>query len=114
MLLVGVPSEGNFGRKKWDAPLADFLMPATSGLSTNRPRTSDLGLARKPEHLGRDFLLLGHHDRPGIFPIFREDSQFHLYLQGFRYTNDREKLAEGRLLASYCATSALGVIGRRA
>jgi hypothetical protein len=41
------------------------------------------------------------YDRPGKFPIFRENSQFKLYLQRFRYTNHMEKLAEGRLLARY-------------
>ena len=45
-------------------------------------------------------ILPGHYDRPGNFLIFREDSQFNLYLRGLRYTNDMEKLAEGRILAS--------------
>jgi hypothetical protein len=50
-------------------------------------------------HLGRDFLLPGHHDLPGKFPIFRGDSQFQPYLQGFRYTNDMERLTKGRVVA---------------
>ena len=54
-------------------------------------------------HCG-DFLMPAapsHYDRPGKFLIFQENSQFKLYLQGFRYTNDMEKLAEGRIVANY-------------
>ena len=49
-----------------------------------------------------DFLMAAapiQYDRPGNFPIFREDSHFKPYLQGFRYTDDRDKLAEGRIVA---------------
>jgi hypothetical protein len=45
------------------------------------------------------------YDRPGKIPIFLEDSQFKLQLQGFRYTNDMEKLAEGRMVARYMAAT---------
>jgi len=39
---------------------------------------------------------------PGeVFSIFREDSQSKLHLHGFLYTNDREKLAKVRIVASY-------------
>lgn len=41
------------------------------------------------------------YDCPGKFPIFREDYQSKRYLQGFLYTNDMEKLAKGRIEASY-------------
>ena len=52
-------------------------------------------------HLGRDFLLPGHFDLPGKFPIFRENFQSKLDLQGFRDTNHMERLAEGRTEGSY-------------
>ena len=50
-------------------------------------------------HLGRDSIFPGHYDRPGNFPIFRENSQFKLYLQRFQYTNHMEKLTKGRIVA---------------
>ena len=43
---------GSIGQKRGTTPRADFLMAAASGLSTTRSRTLDLGLSRKPEHLG--------------------------------------------------------------
>jgi hypothetical protein len=51
-------------------------------------------------HLGRNSILPGQYDPLGKFPIFREDSQFKPYVQRFRYTNDLEKLAKGRTVAS--------------
>jgi hypothetical protein len=75
--------------------------------STARSRTFGLGLSLKPDISGRDFFILGHHDRPGKFSIFREDFRFKPYLQGFRYTNDREKLAEGRIVASNALSRAI-------
>ena len=47
---------------------------------------------------------------PGKFPIFREDYQSKLYLHGFLYTNDMEKLTKGRIVASYrCSRLGLGL-----
>jgi len=66
---------GKFGQGKEGGTRADFFLPAASS----------------------------QYDRPGKFPIFREDYQFKLYLQRFRYTDDMEKLAKGRIVAS-CTT----------
>src|SRR5208337_5347320 len=71
-------------------------MPAISGVSTVRCRTSGFGL--NPETSGRDSLSPGKYDLPGNFSIFRENYQSPL--QGFQYTNHIEKLAEGRIVAS--------------
>jgi hypothetical protein len=70
--LVPVLPAGKFVQEKGDGTRADFLIPAA----------------------------VSQYDRPINFPIIREDSQFKHYLQGFRYTNDMEKLAEGRIVAS--------------
>jgi four helix bundle protein len=76
-------------------------MPAASGVSITRYRTSGLGLRRKPDTSGGTPSSRVIMTRPRKFPISRENSQFNLYLQGFRYTNDMEILAEGRIVASY-------------
>ena len=55
----------------------------------------------KTGRLERDSILPGRYDLPGKFPIFREDSQFKPYLQGFRYADDMETIGEGRIVASY-------------
>ena len=51
-------------------------------------------------------------DPPGKFLIFREDFQFKPYLQGFRYTGDMERLAEGRIVARYIAEPIVRKKGR--
>ena len=43
------------GQEKGDDTRADFLVPAASGASTVRSRTSGPGLSRKPHVSGRDF-----------------------------------------------------------
>ena len=87
-------------RSRATSSRADSSILAASGVSTARARTRGRGLSRKPEHLGTA-LPPSQCDFPGKFPIFREDSQFKLYLQRFRYTNDMERLAEGRIVAKY-------------
>ncbi|MFH1596932.1 MAG: hypothetical protein ABIG94_11315 [Pseudomonadota bacterium] len=88
--MLEVLSAGKFGKEKGDGTRADFLMIAAPGVSTTRSRTSGLGLSQEPGHLGTA-LPASQYDLPGKFPIFREDSQLKLYLQGFLYTNHMEK-----------------------
>lgn len=83
------PGEG--GQDKGNGPRADFLMLAASGVSTTRSRTRDLGLGRKPEHLGT------------ALPPSQCDRQFPL--QGFLYTNHKDKFAEGPIVARYLAAT---------
>ena len=54
------------------------------GVSTTRPRTCGLGPSRKPHVRTPPQSMLSYTP----------------YLQGFRYTNDREKLTEARIEAS--------------
>ena len=95
---VPVLPAGKFDQGKGDGTRPDSVMPGTSGVRPAWSHISGLGLRRKPEHLGTA-LPPSQYDLPGNFPIFREDSQFKLYLQGFLYTNHMEKLAKGRIVA---------------
>jgi hypothetical protein len=79
-------------------------MPPGEGLLLIRQHRPTLHLWPWPEsetgHLGRDSILPGGYERPGKLPIFQEDSQSKLQLQRFLYTNDMEKLAKVRIVAS--------------
>jgi len=90
---------GEFGQERGDGTPSRFLnaccfrcqhYPVPHPLSWSELETPRLGAG-----LPSPF----QYDRPGNFPIFREDFQFKRYLQRFRYTNDMEKLAEGRIVA---------------
>jgi len=60
-------------------------------------------------HLGKDSIPPGHYDRPGKFPIFREDPNSSAICKGFRDTNHMERLAERRIVASYLLVSQTGI-----
>ena len=83
---VPVLPAGEVGQGKDGGTRADFSMLAASGVSTTWARSSDLGSESETE-TPRDTL-----------PPSRCDLQSPL--QGFRYTSDMEKLAEGRIVAS--------------
>ena len=96
---VPVLPAGKVGQKKGDGTPCRFLNACCFRCQQHPVphlwpwSTSETGRLKK------NSVFPGHYDRPGKFPIFREDSQFKLYLQGSLYTNHMERLAEGRTVA---------------
>ena len=106
-LLLEVLPAGKFSQERGNVTPSRFLNSCCFRCRHHPAPHRWLWSASETGHIGRNSILPGQYNRPGKFSIFRENYQSKLYLQGFRYTNDMGRLAEGRLVASFFMSSSL-------